>query len=273
MAKKTVKKEFKGKWIVINLALAAGVVVALVVSAMIFLNIVTKHNQELIVPDFSNMTLAEADSVATMAGMRIDVTDSVFVKRMQRGSVYRQNPIAGSKVKSGRRISLTINAVNAREVKMPNLVGYSMRQARAELVSRGLVLGKLVYVNDKFTNNVLRQLVDGREIEPGTPIESESVVDLVVGLNPSDDMTFVPLVTGMKRLNAQDAIHDHSLNVKKMVFDRTVKDFNDSLSAVVYKQTPDTSALSVKMGSEMVLYLTLDENKIPKKVEDESAGN
>ena len=38
---------------------------------------------------------------------------------------------------------------------MPNLVGLSMRQAIAELQSRGLVLGKLVYVEDLATTNVL----------------------------------------------------------------------------------------------------------------------
>ena len=240
------------------------VVLALVVGAIIFLNVVTKHGQELVVPDLSNLTIEQADSVASDHEMVIDIKDSVFVKRMKRGAVYRQNPAPGSKVKSGRRISLTINAKNAKQITMPNLVGLSMRQAKAELLSRGLLLGKLIYVQDLATNNVLKQIHENSEIKPGEMIDSESVIDLVVGLNGNDFVTYVPDLTGLKRMSAVDAVHDHSLNVKALRFDRTVKDYEDSLNAMVYKQTPEPSdSIHVNMGSEVILYLTLDENRIP----------
>lgn len=144
MAEKKEKKGFFSNWIVRNLLMAFGIVVVLIAGAIIFLNVVTKHNQELVVPDFTNLSVDEATLLAHEAGMRVEVTDSVFVKRMQKGAVYRQNPSAGDKVKSGRRIVLTINAVNAKKLTMPNLIGYSMRQAKAEILSRGLVLGKLI---------------------------------------------------------------------------------------------------------------------------------
>ena len=183
MAGKTEKKGLLNNWVVRNLMIALIAVVVLLVGSMIFLNVVTQHNRELPVPDFTNMTVEEAQIEAAKAGVRVEVTDSVFVKRMKRGAVYRQNPTAGSKVKDGRRIILTINAVNAKKVTMPNLVGLSLRQAKAELMSRGLVLNRLVYVQDMATNNVLRQLKGNREIEPGTMIDSESQIDLVLGLD------------------------------------------------------------------------------------------
>lgn len=258
--------------IIVNLLIACGVVVALIVGAMVFLNVVTQHNDERSVPDFTNLSVEEAEVMASKAGMRIDVTDSVFVKRMKRGAVYRQNPTAGSKVKKGRRIVLTINAVNAKKVTMPNLVGHSLRQAKAELMSRGLVLSKLVYEQDMATNNVLRQLMNGREIEPGTMVDSESVIELVLGLNDKDNQAFVPDVTGLKNLSAVEAIFDHSLNVKDLKFDETVKDYDDSLSAMVYRQVPEASdSISVAMGEEVLLYLTMDATKIPvKPLEEEN---
>lgn len=264
--KKTEKKEkgsVMGNWIVRNLIWAIILVVALIVGAAIFLNVVTKHNQELAVPDFSNLSVEEAQVLAAQSNMRVEVTDSVFVKRMKKGAVYRQNPRAGSKVKDGRRIILTINAKSAKKVTMPNLIGYSMRQAMAELQSRGLVLGKLIYVDDIATNNVLRQLRGNREIDPGVLIESESVIDLVVGLNSSDNETYVPDVLGLKHISALDAVHSNSLNISNLRFDSSVKDYNDSLSAVVYKQSPEPSEHSVKMGEDVTLYLTIDEKKVP----------
>ena len=258
---KTQKKGFFSNWIVRNLLGALVVVVVLIVGAMIFLNVVTKHNHELSVPDLSNLTLEEAQAEASM---RIDVTDSVFVKRMKRGAVYRQNPVPGAKVKSGRRIALTINAVNPKQITMPDLIGYSTRQAKAELMSRGLVLGKLIYVHDMATNNVLRQLHDDKEIEAGAMIESEAVIDLVVGLNSRDNVTYVPYLAGLRNLSAVEAVHDHSLNLGNIRFDETVKDYDDSLNAVVYKQEPEASdSIAVSMGDKVDLYFTLDQSRVP----------
>lgn len=268
MADKVQKKGILSNWIVRNLLIALSVVVVLIVGAMIFLNRVTQHGKELSVPDFSNLSVSEAEYVASQAGMRVEVTDSVFVKRMKRGAVYRQNPVPGAKVKQGRRIVLTINAVNAKKVTMPNLVGLSLRQAKAELMSRGLVLNRLVYVQDMATNNVLRQLKGNREIEPGTMIDSESAIDLVLGLNDMDNKAFVPDVTGLKNMSAVEAMFDHSLNIKDLKFDDTVKDYDDSLNAMVYRQVPEPSdSVSVAMGEEVMLYLTIDAAKIPVKVE------
>lgn len=259
-----VKKEFSGKWILKHLVAAFFVVVVLIAGAIIFLNVVTKHGQELVVPDLSNLSVEQADSVASSRDMVIDVTDSVFVKRMRRGAVYRQNPVPGSHVKSGRRISLTINAINAKKITMPNLVGLSMRQAKAELLSRGLLLGKLIYVQDLATNNVLKQIYENSEIEPGSMIDSESVIDLVVGLNGYDFVTYVPDVLGLKRMSAVDAVQDNSLNVRSLRFDSTVKDYDDSLNAMVYRQSPVASdSIHVKMGSDVTLYLTLDTGRMP----------
>ena len=258
------------KRLVRNLVIAAALVVVMIVGAMIFLNVVTQHNKEISVPDFSNMTVVEAEHAADQAGVRVEVKDSVFVKRMKRGAVYRQNPVAGAKVKDGRRVVLTINAVNAKKVTMPNLVGLSLRQAKAELMSRGLVLNRLVYVQDMATNNVIKQLKGAREIEPGTMIDSESKIDLVLGLNDLDNVTYVPDVTGLKNLSAVEAIYDHSLNIKDLKFDETVKDYEDSLNAMVYRQMPEPSdSVSVAMGDEVMLYMTLDVARIPVKTTEE----
>lgn len=262
--KKSLLRGFVSNWIVKNLLIALAVVVVLIVGSMIFLNVVTQHNREISVPDLANMTLEEAQVVADETGVRLDVTDSAFVKRMKRGAVYRQNPVPGSKVKRGRRISLTINAVNPRQITMPDLIGYSTRQAKAEILSRGLVLGRLIYEQDMATNNVLRQLHDGKVIEPGTMIESEAVIDLVVGLNSRDNMTFVPYLAGLRNLSAVEAVHDHSLNIGTLLFDETVTDYEDSLNAVVFMQMPQAcDSIPVNMGTEISLYLTLDHSKIP----------
>lgn len=265
-SKKTVKNFFHN-WIVRNLLIAVCIGVALLAGAIIFLDVVTLHNKTIAVPDFTNMTVTEAEEAAARACMRVEVTDSVFAKRMKRGAIRDQNPSPGSMVKKGRRVALTINAVNAKKVTMPNLVSLSLRQAIAELQSRGLVVGKLVYVKDIATNNVIRQFCGSSEIEPGTSVETETVIDLEVGLNPdTDNVTYMPDVVGRRYINAVDAIRKQSLNIRALKFDETVKTYDDSLSAMVYRQVPAIEdSVTVHMGDEVTLYFTLDEKRIPAK--------
>jgi len=245
-------------WIVKNIIKAVVFFLTLVIVTQIVLKLVTHHGQMIEVPDLTSMSVDEARRAASKDNLRTEVIDSIFVRRMEKGAVYSQNPKAGTLVKKGRRVMLTINAKHAKKVSMPNLVGYSMRQAKAELNSRGLALGKLIYVNDIATNNVLRQIYRNREIRPGVQIESGSEIDLQVGLNSDDNMTYVPNVKGMKYLRAVDAVHDNSLNIGRIVFDKTVKNYSDSLNAMVYKQTPGASKSPLLMGSDVTLHLSLD---------------
>lgn len=253
-------------WIVKNLLWAVVLVLALVVAINVTLGFLTHHGQEIAVPDLTNMSVSEARKLAADNEVNAIVTDSVYVRRMERGAVFSQNPKAGAKVKKGRKIRLTINAVVPKKVTMPNLVGLSMRQAKAELSSRGLSLGTLMYVSDMATNNVLKQLYRNREINPGTTVESGAEINLVVGLSEEDFGTFIPSVIGMKYMRAVDAIQDNSLNISRLRFDDSVKDYSDSLNAVVYKQSPAASEESVTMGQEVTLYLTVDEQKLPSSV-------
>ena len=256
--KENKKTGILGNWIVRNILWAIAFFVALLLVAKVGLNVITNHGQMIEVPDLTNLTFEQARKEAGRKGLKVEIADSIFVRRMAKGAVYSQNPKAGAQVKRGRRIMLTINALHAKKVSMPNLVGYSMRQAKAELNSRGLALGKLIYVNDIATNNVLRQIYNNREIRPGKQIETGSEIDLQVGLNPSDNITYVPNVKGMKYLRAVDAIHDNSLNLGRVVFDKTVKNYTDSLNATVYKQTPGASKSPLLMGSEVTINLSLD---------------
>lgn len=260
-------------WVRLLFHFCAAIIVAVLLffAVKYFLDVYTRHGEELKVPDFSNLTVQEAEDLAAKHKIRVAVTDSVFLKRMRRGAVCRQSPAPGSHVKQDKLITLTINARNPKVVTMPDLVGLSMRQARAELLSRGLTLGSLIYEPDLATNNVLRQMINSVDIEPGATLVSESKVDLVLGLNSNECHTYVPDVTGLKQISAVSAINDHSLNVSALRFDSSVKDYDDSLNAMVWRQVPEPSdSVSVSMGSEVALYLTLDQYKIPvKPVEEE----
>ena len=253
MAKKKKKQQ---KWFVKNLIWAIVFIVGIVTVAQICLSIGTRHGKEIEVPDFSEMSLSEAEHLAAASDVRLDVTDSVFTKRMARGAVFSQNPAPGSHVKKGRRILITINALKAKTVAMPDLVGYSLRQAKTEILQSGLKVGKLSYKEDIATNNVLEQRCGGKPIAPGREIEAESRIDLVLGLDPNNSQTFIPNLIGFNLEVASDNIIDESLNIGKIRFDKTVSSYTDSLEAVVCSQSPEADGEAWPMGTEVSITLT-----------------
>ena len=245
----------------------------LVVIFLLFtiLKFITRHNQEFEVPSFINMTVEEAEAVARQYELRLEVTDSVYINRMAPGAIFRQNPEAASKVKKNRRILLTINANQPKLVKMPELVGYSLRQAQSELVSNQLSLGKLIYVKDIATNNVLGQLYKGRAIAEGEKIPSESVIYLKLGINETDSTTYIPEIRGIPYRLVREKLAENSLNLSKAVFDESVTNYADSLSAWVYRQVPAPSdSVTVRLGTGVTVYLSkVKEPEVPEK-EDET---
>ena len=249
--KKFLQKPFKYS-LTKNILLIIGILVVGYVIINLFLRIITRHNQELTVPDMTGMNLAEASAVAAEADLRLEVTDSVYIRGMERGAIARQNPEPGGKVKKNRRILLVINSVIPRQS-----------------TSNGLNIGKLIYVNDMATDNVLAQQYMGEDIEPGTRLNSGTAIDLVLGLNPADSATFIPYIIGYRYQMATELLHDNSLNIYRCEFDTTVTDYADSLEAYVYGQYPPASdSISVRRGTSVTLYLSKDVSRIPVPEEE-----
>ncbi|MFA6676005.1 MAG: PASTA domain-containing protein [Bacteroidales bacterium] len=246
-----------------NLALALFILLILFVTIVISLNKITRHNQEVIVPDLYGMSIEKAHRATAANEFNLDVTDSIYSKRLMPGAIAKQNPKAGSHVKKGRRIILTVNAKDYKKTTMPNLVGFSLRQAKTEILGHNLNVGTLNYVTDIATDNVLGQKINGRDIEPGTILAEGTSIDLEVGVKESQNFTYVPQVLGYKLHSAKSFLIDNSLNISYINYDRTVKTYQDTLSALVYKTIPAASnTFSVPRGSEVSLFLTTDESKI-----------
>jgi beta-lactam-binding protein with PASTA domain len=260
--KKKVQKVARNtRWIWMNLLFGVAFVIVLGILTAWGLGLITRHGQVVKTPDFANLTVPQAQELASRSQVSVKVVDSVFVRRLAGGVVYRQQPKAGATVKKGRSIFLTINSVVPRKVVMPNLFGYSVTEARSELRNRGLNLGRLNYIKDIATNNVLGQSCDGLEVAAGDLVVSGSVIDLIVGVGDQDNQTSIPKLTGMKYVNAVDAIQERFLNVGKITFDPDIKTYADSMNAVVYKQDP--AGAERALGANVNFSLTLDQTKLP----------
>jgi beta-lactam-binding protein with PASTA domain len=247
-----------------NIVLAFLILVFGTTIIMQILKIVTRHNHNLSVPDFTGLTLDEAVESASKRDLRIEVFDSVFLSDFERGTVVEQHPRAGFMVKKNRKVFLTMNAMNPDRVAVPNLVDLTFIQARAKLESFGLKIGRISYEPDMGLNLVLAQRINGRTLIPGDSVVKGAKIDLVLGKGLSDEETAVPDLIGLTLEAANILASDRFLSVGAAVHDNSVVTDEDEQKAIIFKQKPETgSGMTLPLGSAIDVWITLDSAKVP----------
>jgi len=251
-----------------NLLIAIGIGCFLLLSSLIWLRVFTHHGQALTVPDLTGLSLEDAATVTKAKKIRFSVTDSVFFKDLPKGTVVKQNPRQGMKVKANRTIYLSMNAMNPERVTMPTVTGVSLRQARATLETYGLNLGKISYKPDIAVNIVLQQMLNDTIIKPGSMVIKGSDVNLVLGRGLSNQTTLVPNLIGIDVLTVKNLLADRYLNYGAIVYDNSVATGLDTLYAFVWKQRPDVANASegvrLQLGSNVDIWVTVDSTKLPQ---------
>ena len=247
----------------INLLIAFVVIIGAFFLVSSYLTNYTLHGQSIEVPSFENYKVDQLDDVFNRAQLSYVINDSIYIKDKTPGSVIDQEPKEGHFVKKGRKIYLTVTSLNPPQTTVPNLVDRSMRQAEAMLGSYGLVLGEVTYASDPCSNCVLKQQIDGEDIQAGKPIKKGSKIDLVIGKGLGDEMVAIPY---LYELNAEDANVNLRVNLLTLgyaEFDETVITAEDSMNAFVYRQIPAYNPnKSINAGSLVNLFLTMDKNKL-----------
>ena len=224
----------------------------------------TLHGKTIEVPDLVGQQLDQLDDLMVEEHQfSTVVADSAYEKGVLAGTVLEQNPLPLTTVKQGRKIYLTVAAKEPPKVSMPNLVDMSLRQASSLMKTFGLEVGELKYRSDLCVNCILSQEMNGEKIAVGEKVAKGAEIDLVVGKGLGDELVSVPYLIGLSPQMASDLLQSKSLNVGSLLSDETIESEEDSLAAKIYKQIPVyREEPSLRMGSPVDLFLTLDSTKI-----------
>lgn len=152
---------------VANLTVAAIVTCAVIWGVLHWLDVYTRHNEAVIVPDVKGMKLEEAEAFFRNNGLRYNVIDSVFSKDVAPGSIVELVPGAGSKVKEGRIVFVTINALTSQMAMIPEVEDLSFRQAYALLRGRGFNTIEIKYVPGDYKDLAIGVELNGRALHKG----------------------------------------------------------------------------------------------------------
>jgi beta-lactam-binding protein with PASTA domain len=120
---------------------------ALVAVALIFAFIAMRlaiHGREAVVPNLSGLSVAEADSVASRAGLRLNLENTFYSADVPAGRILSQDPAAGSRVRREWPVRIT-ESLGAQSVEIPELTGQTERAATVSIRRSSLELGAVAH--------------------------------------------------------------------------------------------------------------------------------
>ncbi|MDC6361180.1 MULTISPECIES: PASTA domain-containing protein [Flavobacteriaceae] len=172
----------KSKTFLIQLGLAVVALVLLVFLALQWLKGTTNHGEFVEVPDFSRMSVMEMRKAVEEAGLRYQVLDSSnYDPDYPRFSILDQDPPAGNKVKSNRKIYFTVNPSGYKKVSVPDIIQVTQRNATSMLRAVGLDVERVTYIDELGKDMVYNMKHKGKYVKPGDKLPKTSKVELICG--------------------------------------------------------------------------------------------
>lgn len=155
---------------------------------LIFLDFWTHHGDDSVVPEIKHMTFSEARATLAQADLEIEISDSIYDTSVPAGTIIESWPKAGSQVKRGRKVYVTLTAFTPKHVtlSMP-VTGVSARQAVSYLNALGINSVRIINVPSQFPDLVEGATYKGRPIGVGSVLPVDANVVLEVGVYTPDD--------------------------------------------------------------------------------------
>jgi eukaryotic-like serine/threonine-protein kinase len=236
-----------------------GIILAVIIFFLFLLSLnwITGHGKSATVPSVAGKKYEDAIKILKKAGFDAEIQDSIYVDTAKPMTVIKQFPDADEVVKSNRTVLLIISRSVAPEMEMPNLLGYSFRNAEMVLNNMDLKIGDTTFKPDFAKNAVLEQWYKGAIIAPGTKIRKGSVITLVLGDGVGNKEFAVPEITGMLFSKAKQMLEGHGIIIGAIIPDA---DITDTLNGWIYKQNPqrfddEKRILHIRSGQTMDVWL------------------
>lgn len=235
----------------------------------IYMPLSTNHGETLTVPDVRGVAFEDLDRFLGERKLRYEVTeDSGFSADLPPLSVLRQLPMPNAKVKENRKIYVTLNAEKPPLVRMPKLIGGSVKNAQLILKTYDLRLGNIDYQPDIALNYVLDQKIDGRRVMEGERIPKGSSIDLVAGDGLGRVSLESPNLIFLDQESAEFAIIGSGLKIGDVTYEKTglavveVEKEDGTFEykqqevspGAVFKQRP-TPGINMRIGQEVDIWI------------------
>lgn len=221
------------------------------------MNQYSRHGESQTVPNLIGLQTDEAQKVLENLELEFAVMDSTYDPEQKPLSIINQEPPADSKVKSGRKIYLTVNMEHAPLTDVPTIeLGTSYVSAKEILESKGLVIGNISYKPFEYKDVFLdmRLQAENRMLKPGEKIPKGSKIDIVLGSGQGDTEIDLP---DFRTLTYDEAVNLIQLKELSLGTVMTKGLVSDTANAFVIQQTPEYEpGKKINIGSMVDIWIS-----------------
>ena len=132
--------------------------------------VVSKGVGDITVPDLSDLTVDQARKRLKDVGLVVGKITQQSVDGKKDGVVIAQSPSGDSKVSKGTTIDLVVNKAKAKKVKVPNLVGMTLKDARDTLSNAHLGVNQVAGSVEEKAVVIEQSIKAGDEIDEGSTL-------------------------------------------------------------------------------------------------------
>jgi beta-lactam-binding protein with PASTA domain len=240
-------KFIKSKYGRRNIALIIGANVLLFLVVLFVLKIYTRHDEAILIPDLKGKSDAEARAILEDLGLEMVVTDSLFLTEAAPGTVRDQSPKAGSAVKGGRIIFISIFKKTPPMVPINVKEGDHVQIASLRLSNKGIKFQVQYAPNNSMIGVVMKIEHNGRELKFGELLEHGQTVVLTVGEGIKTTVP-VPNLFGMSYNDVMNLLTNLNLSGQGF-FEPAAFTLEDSAAYHVCRQDPKYSAESMPLAA------------------------
>jgi serine/threonine-protein kinase len=178
-----------------------GILSAVILLLYIFVDFIafplyTRHADEFDLIDIAELPLEEAKSKLEALDLELIVRDSAFSPIVERGYVITQLPKAFSRVKTGRRVYVSVSN-GSKPALVPSIKGLSIKDARFRLQAAGLEIRNTLTAHSK---NYPKNVVMNQSKEQGTELLVGDSINVTVSLGA--DFRSEPMPNYVERMFA-----------------------------------------------------------------------
>lgn len=234
----------------------------------------TRHEAATQIPNVENLPFQQAKEKLEKRTLQVQREVGRYNPNVDTGIVVAQTPLPTSTVKPGRRVYLTVNAGEVPTVRLPDLNGMSVREAKNQLSSLGLEVGTIQKdsIPSPYANTITKQ-----KPAPGDSLQKGKPVELWYSTGLGDEKVTVPNIVGLqvreaRRFLRQNKLRSVVVDTSASARDRrdtTKTSFkNEDLSDVddlFVRDQARPPGTSVRAGSEIRIYTTEDAEKAAKR--------
>ncbi|MDO4542284.1 MAG: Stk1 family PASTA domain-containing Ser/Thr kinase, partial [Bacillota bacterium] len=136
------------------------------------------------VPSVVGKSQKSATTMLESSGFEVAVEED-YSDDVDEGDVISQDPRAGDSAPKGSTVTIVVSqGPETKEVKVPDVTGLTLSDAKNQLVAKNLTVGK---VSEEYSDSVKEGIVMYQSVKEGTSVDEGTAVNLTVSKGPEEN--------------------------------------------------------------------------------------